>query len=444
MFKKRISLSLFLLFIALAGFSNAKLFPGYYISKQGDSVRCNIEFNDWNLNPKSIAVEVNGKKMLFTSNDIRGFGVDGYDDYLSATVQYHAAPISGKDVPAQFSDSVSTNCFFLKILDRGYYSLYDLVSSERVYLFMQRKDSSMAELVYRTRASNDTLIGDPQYKNVILSLFVQEGIGDKYFNRVSNTSYSASDIQSLFHILNESHGGYSYHKKSTQEFQIQIYAGGIQNSFPTPVTTIYSSVYHFDPSTSFTGGISFLYSIPGKFRAFKIGLSAGYNSYQYELRKSGTGGFYESDAYHGTATFGDTVSTKNSLIQTNFYLMYLINPLSTVKCYLKAGISYNFSLLSDVAVYEKNSGTTSTVRNGNPPEEGSFQRGYSPIILLQKNYLAPLFGIGVITGRHTLEFSYYLPADIGAVPTDISGLPGPAFEISSMSLCYYFSLFGTK
>jgi len=150
MFKKQTSLSLFFLFIALAGFSNSRLFTGYYINLQSDSIHCKIEFNDWNLNPKTIRVEVNSKKMEFNANDIRGFGVDGYDNYLSAKVQFHTAAISGKDVPPQFSDSVATNTFFLKILNRGFYSLYDLVFTERVFLFTQRRDSSISELLYRT------------------------------------------------------------------------------------------------------------------------------------------------------------------------------------------------------------------------------------------------------------------------------------------------------
>ena len=443
MFKKQTSLSLFFVCIAFAGFSNSKLFPGYYINLKGDSIHCNIEFNDWNLNPKSIRVEVNNRKMEFLPNDIRGFGVDGYDDYLSATVQFHTAPISGKDIPSQFSDSVSTNTFFLKILDRGFYSLYDLVSRGRVYVFMQYK-GSISELVYRTRSVNDTLIADPQYKNVILSLFVQEGIGDKYFNRISKTSYIASDIQSLFNILNENHGGYSYHKKSRQEFQIQIYAGGIRNSFPTPVTGYYGTIHHFDPSTSVTGGINFLCSIPGKFNAFKVGLSAGYNSYNCELKEHNTGNFYASDSWHSTATFNDTLTTKNSLIQTNFYLMYLVNPLSSVKCFLKAGISYSFSINSENSVGEKNSGTDVVVTNGNPPKESTFRNFNSSLILLKKSYLTPLFGVGMTYGRNTLEFSYFLPSDIGSEPSNIDGTSGPAFKISSMSLCYYFSVFRTK
>ena len=444
MFRKQISICLFFTFISLAGFSNSSLFPGYYINEKGDTIHCKIEFNDWNLNPKSIRVQVNDKKMDLTPRDISGFGVDGYDDYVSATVQTHTAPVTGKDVPAQFSDSVSVNTYFLKILNRGFYSLYDLISTDRVYLFMQYKDSSISELVYRTRTSNDTLFADPQYKNVILSLFVQEGLADKYFNRVSNTSYTSSDVQSLFKILNESHGGYSYHKKSHQEFQIQLYIGGIRNSFPTAMTGYYGTTHHFDPSTSVTGGINFLYSIPGKFNAFKVGLSAGFNSYNIERAEHTTGSFYESDNWHSTTDFNDTLTTKNSLIQTNFYLMYVINPLSSVKGFLKAGFSYNFSLNSDNAVYEKNAGTEVSVTNGNPPYESSFKNPNANLINLKKTYLVPLFGVGIVYGRNTLEFSYYLPAEIGGEPIGPQGVQSQAFKISSMSLSYSFSVFRTK
>ena len=198
-------------------------------------------------------------------------------------------------------------------------------------------------------------------------------------------------------------------------------ASQIRNSFPTPVTGNYGEVHHFDPSSSVTGGINFLYSIPGKFNAFKVGLSAGYNSYNCELTGHNTSSFYESDNYNGTSTFNDTLTTKNSLIQTNFYLMYLINPLSSVKCFLKAGISYSFSLNTDNSVNENYSGTSETVTNGNPPNESTFQNSGS-LIHIKEKLLAPLFGVGMIYGRSTLEFSYYLPADIGGQPIGIQGI----------------------
>ncbi len=123
--------------------------------------------------------------------------------------------------------------------------------------------------------------------------------------------------------------------------------------------------------------------------------------------------------------------------------MYLVNPLSSVKCYLKAGISYNFSLNTDNTVYEKYSGTSSTVMNGKPPVEAVLQNA-GTIIRVKKSYLSPQFGIGMIYGRSALEFSYFLPADIGGEPMNAEGTPSQAFKISSMSISYYFSVFRTK
>ena len=61
-----------------------------------------------------------------------------------------------------------------------------------------------------------------------------------------------------------------------------------------------------------TGGINFLYSIPGKFNAFKVGLSAGYNSYNLELKAHDTTSFHQSNNYYGSSIVDDTLTTKNS------------------------------------------------------------------------------------------------------------------------------------
>ena len=441
---KHISFFLFFSFIATSIYPNFKLFPGYYINKNGDSVRCNIEFNDRNLNPKTIKVEMNNEKREFSANDIRGFGVYGYDDYLSATVSFHSAAVLGNDIPEQFSDSVSTKTCFLKILNRGRYSLYSLALPQRIYLFMGHNDSSIAELIYRVRNNNNSLLEDQSYKKAIFNLFVEKGISDEYFNRINKISYSASEIQSLFNILNGSPGNISHHEKASGEFQVQLYVGGVRNSFPTKFAGSFSNICQFEPSYSIGGGVNMLYSIPVSFKAFKVGLSMGYNSYNCKSTNSGETSFYQSVNYHGSRTYDDTVTTKNSFIQTNLYLMYLINPLNKMKFYIKAGINYSFSLNVDGSINEKNSGTTSTVTNGNPPVAGSFQNSSHGIIPIKKNYLTPMFAIGVIKERHTLEFSYYLPSDIGKNISNINGSTGQSFKISSMTLYYYYSLFPIK
>jgi hypothetical protein len=149
--------------------------------------------------------------------DIRGFGVTGYADYLTADVSYHANPISGKDIPEEFSDSLVTETCFLKILENGFYSLYDLVLSERIYLFMRYQDGAMSELVYRVRQKNDSLDEDQRYKKDLLRLFVEKDISNKYFNRIDRASYNESDISAIFRILNGNQAGAPYKSKSSAE-----------------------------------------------------------------------------------------------------------------------------------------------------------------------------------------------------------------------------------
>ncbi len=67
---KLLPLFLFLFLVSLDVYPNTKLFPGYYINMKGDSVICNIEFNDWNNNPKTIQVSMNNEVRKFTAKDI--------------------------------------------------------------------------------------------------------------------------------------------------------------------------------------------------------------------------------------------------------------------------------------------------------------------------------------------------------------------------------------
>jgi hypothetical protein len=94
----------FLILIAQTAYSNIKLFPGYYITLNGDSVFCKIEFTDWHRNPATIQVEVNNEKRTLDPADNKGFGVTGYGDYKAATISYHINPTTGLNLPEKFSD----------------------------------------------------------------------------------------------------------------------------------------------------------------------------------------------------------------------------------------------------------------------------------------------------------------------------------------------------
>jgi hypothetical protein len=86
----------------VSAFSNSTPFPGYYISSEGDSVLCDFKFNDWRNTPNTITVTVGNKTQTFASSEIKGFGVYGYGDYISANVSYHPGDISGTDLPDMY------------------------------------------------------------------------------------------------------------------------------------------------------------------------------------------------------------------------------------------------------------------------------------------------------------------------------------------------------
>ena len=435
MIKKQLPLFLILFLFSQSVFPNAKLFPGYYIDLKGDTVQCNIEFSDWIRSPKTIQVRVNTEKKEFSQNEIRGFGVFGYDDYISAKVSYHTNPI-GKYLPENFSDSVETRVCFLKVLQNGYYSLYFLSLPERIYLFMSDPNEKYTELVYRVKEFNYLQTEDPTYKKQILSLFVAEGLSEKYFTRINNVAYTSSDVGSLFRILNENHGIAKIRKKSPGGFQIEAFAGIIMNTFPSEYPAKYVDL-KFSPSFSPGGGLNFLYSIPGKFSAFKFGLAFGYNSFNCKFNHSGTYVFYSSANYNFTTNYNETLTFKTSILLTNIYVEYLINPQSKLKFYLKGGLNYNLLLSNDPYIYISDSSSSTGVRNGNIPTGGTSKEENQKFLKLRTKYPSILTAAGIVKGRNKLEFCYSPNVGIG-------DLFAYQFKVGYVALYYYLSLFPGK
>jgi hypothetical protein len=440
MYKKLFSLFLLLFLFSQAALPNIKLFPGYFIDLKGDSVQCQIEFNDWNNNPKTIQVVVNNERREFGPEEIKGFGVLGYSDYMSGKVSYHVKPFSIKDLSEKYSDSIETKTCFLKVLERGYYSLYGLIYTEGVYFFMDYTGSPVSEMVNRSRLKSDSLEEDQQFKKEIFTLFVKEGIVDKYFNRIDNAQYNASDLSSLFRILNEAHSGVKIKKKSTGNIQIEVFAGVVRNIFPTVFTVDYIYPAQFDPCNSFSGGLNFLYSIPGNFKSFKVGLSLGYNSFNKSINQSGSSTDTVSANYYYTKSYTQTITIKNSTLVGNFYVMYVINPLSRTNIFVKGGLQVNLLLSKPMDVHQNNTYTTDGIQNGNVPFH-EYTASDISALTLNESLVSFIAAAGIINGRNKLEFSYSPPSNLVTPSGDPTAPYTGPFKYGTIAIFYYFSLF---
>jgi len=423
---KRLTLFALSIFIYCTGYSRD--FPGYYINKNGDSIRCFFKFNDWEITPDAVVVTANNTTSTFTVADIIGFGIDGYDDYKSAKISYHKGNYTLLNAPDNFSDSITSKLSFLKILVKGKYTLLELAESSKSYLFIHEHDGEVTELVYRVKRTNMDIEEDNAYRYQIFNLFSKERIAHEYSNHITKSSYTSRSIKPLIKKLNTRVTGITYAKKK-EEIAVDLFIGGIDHKFPTAFDGMYTTGNRIDPVKSISGGANFLYFIPSRFKRFSVGLSAGYSSYSHSFTKSDSIVDFVSINNHRTTTYTEHQSLENKVIMVNLYGMGILNPHNKVTVYLKGGFNTNFILGSKNSIDIAYTSQTKGVRNGNVPVEGSSEGVKRiPTYGLYYNLNG---GIGLNAGNHKLEFIYYTPGVLD---------PVYKFKLKMIGVYYYFTI----
>ena len=430
-------LCLFVVFSQKA-YSNDHLFPGYYIDNKGDSVPCKIEYNDWNKNPNTIVVEVNNTRKTLGPSDIKGFGVTGYADYRSATVSYHPGPLQGSDLPEEFSDKIETKDCFLLVLVNGPYSLYELVLEERYYFFVSEQNGPPKELIYRVRQFEMAISEDEQYKSLLGQYMVQEHLWDQESYSIKRLTYNPTKLTAVINRLNEAHSGKKAAptkkaKTSAGVIQLDIFGGGVLNSFPTEFSTHFATT-KFPSTFSPAGGLALRVVFPGHFNAFSLGLGIGYSTLKSSTTISGSTQLaVQSSTWYTQAYYKENLSVSNSLLMTNVYFMYLLPGSGKVRFYGKLGLNAGFLLKSSGNVYSNWSANYTEYHGFNPPFSGGSGSGTYECLTFGDGSLSADIAAGAQAGRHKVEVAYNSPMNLG-------GIGEPTFKMSSFGLYYFFTI----
>jgi hypothetical protein len=419
-----------LLLVSFSGFANPPLFPGYYLDQNGDTVHCQLKFNDSKITPESIMVNVDARTITLRPAEIKGFGVYGHGDFLSAKVTYHPGSETALSIPEEYSDKTTTKDCFLQIVSRGFYSLYELTLSNRSYYFISEEKGEPQELLYRVRQRNMTVEEDTKYRNTLFDLFSKEYISYENITRINNTAYKRKDLQHLVNILNKKHPGEEYKVARNDIVQFEVFAGAIVNRFPATFYSHFSTSNKMSSSTSPSAGINLLYTLPSHFHAFAVGVSAGYNSYKTIGSASGSFSDSQSVNYHSKTEYDETFELSSKLIMLNLYGVYIINPLSKTNIFLKAGASCNISIQSQKDLVNKYSSSKTEVRNG--IERGPFVFDGQDQIPIRAMYFSLNADMGISNGPHKIELAYHPAVKLN---------PGYAFKISMVGLHYYYAFF---
>ncbi len=415
---------------------NPRLYPGYYLTREGDTVKCNIELENWNRNPVLVHGEGPQGPLYFTAEQTKGFGVYGRVDYISARVTYHTEATSGTDLPSKFSNKTETRWCFLKVLNLGNFGLFELQTDQRTVFFLSDHGSEPMELIYRVAIEGTSVNEDNNYREVLMMMFNKEGMGDQHNRKITRASYNADDLQSLVSALNGTRSSQQFVASKSTPFELFFLAGLREFTFPSPFTGVYSINNHFSPSISPLLGFGVFYNLDPQTRRARIGLSVGYSRYQNHLTVSGKAGRYISQNFWDSTTYTEHLQGSNSLITSNLFFSYAFNSGSALRYYAKAGLYLTFSFKAS-GITSDYTGQYTYARNGiiyGPQAVG----GQYALFGVSQNYGDFFIGGGLELRRNRLDLSYYLPSYTGRFNGTSTN-----FKIGGWNLAYTY-VPGTK
>lgn len=434
---KKVLTFLFLIFSQYV-LTQTKTLPGYYINLASDTVTCQIFFKDWTSNPTEIKVRIGNTTRNLEIKDMLGFGVNEKTHYLKKKVTYHLNPISGLQIPDQFSDSVTTNEFFLKVVRTGKYKLYELVLPERDYFFIENNEHEVEELIYRVRKLDTDLAEDEQYKQQLYKYLVAEGLANNYNWVNSKISYSAAKIGSIVSYINGKSASDSETEIVKPGLSLELKAGAFYNFFPTKFMDPYRTTVNMPASISPSVGIDFIFGFPGKFQRAGLGLGASYNHIRSNLSKQDSFSTVVSSANYSNTKYKYSYRLNAPTVFANFYGFFIFNPTAKLKVSVNGGLSYHFTLRKGNDVKYTFQSEVVGVRNGNTPYQTN-QNETRDVIDVTNGWFNFNAGLGCAFQRHKLTVLYVIPGEVTARTNQNNN-----FFIGSIGLFYHFQLLSNK
>jgi hypothetical protein len=420
------------IFLSAKIYGQSLLLDGYYVNLSADTVKCKVYFKDWNRNPEVITIEDGSSKKELSFADMTAFGIPGNSEFIKKTVNVHTNPIGGF-LPDKYSDEVKETTAFLRKLVDGAYSLYELKTSKRTYFFIQQAGGEIQELVYRKKQTETQFFEDEQYKAQLVLLVTQKGLPDAVKGKANVVAYESDGLTEIVSLLN----GYvntGIKKLSGKKvISFEFFAGGSMYLFPSAIQDVHDEQIKLKSAFSPAIGLSFTYFFPSGFNRLGITLSVGYSSFKSSFTKTDSINTVHSVNWYSNTKYHEEISIKESFLRPAISVIYILNPLSKAKFYLKAGAVYNIPLKEAQVMVDYSSNTTS-VRNGivQTPSAENYSTPYIDLNLVR---LGIITGAGVSIGRHRLEAEYAIPTNMS---TNLN--KNTNFSIGSIGLTYKLSL----
>lgn len=394
-------IGLALAFLPATLFSQAHYKAGYIITAQGDSVRGEVDDQEWDKSPRKINFRQGGAGSAYDIAQLNAFGIDGGDQYIKKTVSRTTRPTDVNNLFSNYDDSIITEPLLLRRVVDGRWTLY-YAYIEKPLFFMQMDGGNIEELRYALLRQGNSYEVTTSYafRDQLQARRMADGADANMPATLRTLPYSERDLRKFFLQQN----GMKEETKKGPAFVVGFYAGaGISFN-----------------SLKMGGNFAQLSNNPAMSSTLspviQAGIDLGAARIQQRLVvRAELAAFQFASTHHGTVAKTATVTAKNNLyelkmmnIQPSLSILYHFLVYEKLRVYAGVGYAHTFSS------YNKNRAVV---------EEPDWDRStvYDPYLVFEKSWGALYGRLGVIVHkrieaglRYNFQgsFSRYITYDI--------------------------------
>ncbi|UYZ57957.1 PorT family protein [Hymenobacter latericus] len=311
--------------------------PGYIVTQAGDTLRGQIDFQDWRRNPASVTFRTgeSAAAASYQPAQIRGFGAAN-QHFASAYVQVETSPRSLANLSSSPDFALRQDTLFVRPLIDGPKSLYSYVDADDNEHFYFRNGAALELLLYkkfiRYAGSAKTVVPIENYKGQ-LAAYLGEFPGAQA--SLAAADYTRSRLEKLYAGYYKQLGAQPAFRQKTQgtSAEFGVLAGGTVSRLTFSSSS--EAYYHLtktplEASKGFSGGLFLNLTPPSKMRRLSFVNELMFSAYEFK-------GHYRDTRNANTYTDTDFVYAAGYL-KLNNLLRYSYG-LGSTRVFLNAGIS---------------------------------------------------------------------------------------------------------
>lgn len=338
---KQTILFIFFVFSCVTSFAQQNYLNGYIVSLQGDTIKGQIDYKNWEKNPSNIQFKKENSEnaKAYSATEINAFGISTLnrtEKYISAKVliAHSSEDMETMDTDGIFKDTEET-LFLLQIYD-GSYKLYTY-KDEKIHFYIT-EGSQINELKYKKYfdKSKNTIMSSDRYKIQLINLL--KNCSTIRETTINNTNYNMIDLIKLLKTYDKCMG-VNHTQAAVQESAKVVFGGILATDFST--ISAVNGKYRDETISSagnFAVGVSISLKSPRNYGSSSIQIELLYRRYKFESNSVAEYSSQEYRKYHNKLV--------GNYAKMNLMYRYQLM-LNKLKPFINVGVTQGYKL-SDI------------------------------------------------------------------------------------------------